>query len=152
MQESFIRALRVAPRAPAVDVYANDQLIANNLSCGQHSDYRSVPQGEHTITVYAAGSKANPILTNTLIVNPQTIETIAVIATSETLGLIRIPDRTAPTKLGKPWVRFLHLSPNAPAVELTLPDGTILFGDVSYPHLTPYMVVDPMNYTMQSDL
>ena len=43
----------------------------------------------------------------------------------------------------------MNLSPNSPAVDITLPNGTILFHNVSYKQLTPYISVPPMNYTLQ---
>jgi hypothetical protein len=46
-------------------------------------------------------------------------------------------------------IRFTHLSPNAPAVDITLPDGTILFGNVPFMHLTRYLSVPASNYTLQ---
>ncbi|ERJ11317.1 DUF4397 domain-containing protein [Haloplasma contractile] len=38
-------------------------------------------------------------------------------------------------------VRFVHLSPNAPAVDITLPDGTKLFVDTAYKEVTDYIPV-----------
>ena len=46
-------------------------------------------------------------------------------------------------------VRFSHLSPNAPAVDITLPDGTVIFRNVSYKQLTPYIAVPTDEYTLQ---
>ncbi len=46
-------------------------------------------------------------------------------------------------------VRFAHFSPNAPAVDITLPNGTVLFRNVPYKAVTDYIRVAPGTYTLQ---
>ena len=50
------------------------------------------------------------------------------------------------------YIRFAHLSPNAPAVDIALPDGTVLFSDIQYQEYTDYINVAPGNYTLQVKL
>ncbi|MDF2686074.1 MAG: hypothetical protein K0S55_1255, partial [Clostridia bacterium] len=50
--------------------------------------------------------------------------------------------------LRKSYVRFVHLSPNAPAVDVTLANGTKLFENVKYKNYTNYIIVDSGNYTL----
>jgi Alginate O-acetyl transferase AlgF. len=147
--KSYIRVLHAVPDAPKVDVYADDQLIAKDLAFGKYTDYVSVPEGNYEITVYAAGTKSNPVLDHMLMIRPDTTHTVAAVGTLNSIGLLAIPDRMDGTEHGKSLVRFCHLSPNAPAVDITLPDGTILFSNVSFKQLTQYLAVDPMTYTLQ---
>lgn len=77
------------------------------------------------------------------------ILTVAAVGTLSDIGLLAITDANEPKKAGKALIRFLHLSPNAPAVDITLPNGTVIFSDVSFKHITPYIDVTPMNYTLQ---
>jgi hypothetical protein len=146
---SYIRVLHAVPDAPNVDVYADDQLIAKDLAFGKYTDYIPVPEGNYDVAVYAAGTKTNPVLENMLMIRPDTIQTVAAVGTLNTIELLAIPDRTAENAPGKSMVRFSHLSPNAPAVDITLPDGTILFRNVSFKQLTQYLAVSPMTYTLQ---
>ena len=149
LSKSYIRVLHAVPDAPNVDVYADDQLIAKDLAFGKYTDYISVPEGNYEIAVYAAGTKSNPVLDHMMMIRPDTIHTIAAVGTLNTIGLLAIPDRMEGNEPGKSLVRFCHLSPNAPAVDITLPDGTILFGHVSFKQLTHYLAVNPMTYTLQ---
>jgi len=149
VSRSYIRVLHAVPDAPNVDVYADDQLIAKDLAFGKYTDYIPVPEWNYDIAVYATGTKTNPVLENMLMVRPDTIQTVAAVGTLNTIGLLAIPDRTAGNAPGKSMVRFSHLSPNAPAVDITLPDGTILFRNVSFKQLTNYLTVNPMSYTLQ---
>ena len=145
----YVRVMHAVPGAPNVDIYANDELIANNLAYSDVTDYVSLPEGNYKISLYAAGSKNSPIVSNMLKVNRNAALTVAAIGMPNNIGLIAISDADIPMKQNQAMIRFLHLSPNAPAVDITLPDGTILFRNVAYKHITSYMNVVPTNYTLQ---
>ncbi len=150
LPNSYVRLLHAVPDAPPVDVYANGDLIARNLAYKQLTDYVSVKPGEYSIQIYPAGQKATPVLDTKLNVPPQSSITIAAIGKLANLDLLPIMEVYMPMvdKRGS-YVRFAHLSPNAPAVDITLPDGTKLFSDVSFQEYTDYISVAPGNYTLQ---
>lgn len=145
----YVRVIHTVPDAPNVDIYANDNLIVNDLAYGNYTDYLSVPEGMYQISLYVAGTKNSPVLTNMLTVNKNSILTVAAVGTLSDIGLLAIADANESRQPGKAMIRFLHLSPNAPAVDITLPNGTVVFSDISFKHITPYIDVDPMNYTLQ---
>jgi hypothetical protein len=145
----YVRVLHAVPDAPNVDVYANDKIIAKNLAFGENTPYTPISAGNYEISLYVAGKKDTPVMANRLVIGNDTILTVAAVGTLKTIGFLSIPDSNMPMESGKAMVRFAHLSPNAPAVDITLPNGTILFRNVSYKQLTPYISVPPMNYTLQ---
>ncbi len=146
---SYVRVLHAVPDAPNVDIYTNDKLIARNLAFGDSTPYTPVSAGNYMISVYPAGTKTSPVLTNMLTVQDNTYTTVAAAGMLDTIGLLAMEDASEPMNSGKAMVRFLHLSPDAPAVDITLPDGTVIFRDVSYKEITPYLAVEPMSYTLQ---
>lgn len=135
----YVRILHAVPDAPNVDIYANDKIIARNLAFGQNTQYMTVPSGNYEISLYVAGTKDSPVLVNRLAVGNGSITTVTAVGTLDTIGFLAIPDSNMTKESGKAMVRFSHLSPNAPAVDITLPDGTILFRNVSYKQLAPYI-------------
>lgn len=149
MSMGKVRVIHTVPDAPNVDIYANDKLIISNLAYGDYTDYLSIPEGAYKISVYVAGTKDSPVLSNMITVNKNSILTVAAVGTLSDIGLLAITDSNEARKPGKAMIRFLHLSPNAPAVDITLPDGTVIFSNVAFKHITPYIDVMPMNYTLQ---
>ena len=149
MSMGKVRVIHTVPDAPNVDIYANDKLIISNLAYGDYTDYLSIPEGTYKISVYVAGTKDSPVLSNMITVNNNSILTVAAVGTLSDIGLLAITDSNEARKPGKAMIRFLHLSPNAPAVDITLPDGTVIFSNVAFKHITPYIDVMPMNYTLQ---
>lgn len=145
----YVRIIHTVPDAPNVDIYANDKLIIEDLAYGNETDYLSIPEGTYKISLYVTGTKNSPVLANMLTVNKNDILTVAAVGMLSDIGLLAISDANEAKKPGKAMVRFLHLSPNAPAVDITLPDGTVIFSNISFKHRTPYIDVAPMNYTLQ---
>lgn len=149
MSMGYVRVIHTVPDAPNVDIYANDNLIVNNLAYGNYTDYLPVPEGVYKISIYPAGTKNSPVVANMLKVNDNSILTVAAVGTLSDIGLLAISDANETMSQGSAMIRFLHLSPNAPAVDITLPDGTVIFSNIAYKNITPYTDVMPMNYTLQ---
>jgi len=149
MSMGYVRVIHAVPDAPNVDIYANDKLIVNNLAYGNYTDYLTVPQGIYKISVYPVGTKNSPVVSNMLEINNNSMLTVAAVGTLNDIGLLAISDANEAKRTGNAMIRFLHLSPNAPAVDITLPDGTVIFSNVPYKHITPYIDAMPMSYTLQ---
>ena len=145
----YVRVIHTVPDAPSVDVYANDTLLVNNLAYGNYTDYLPVPEGMYEISLYATGTRNTPVISNMLTVNRNAMLTVAAAGLLRNIELLAITDADEAEMPGKAMVRFLHLSPNAPAVDITLPNGTVIFSNVSFRHITSYIDVTPMNYTLQ---
>ena len=116
---------------------------------GSYTDYLPIPEGTYKISLYVAGTKNSPVLANMLTVNKNSILTVAAVGTLSDIELLAITDANETRKPGKAMIRFSHLSPNAPAVDITLPNGTVNFSNISFKHITSYIDVVPMNYTLQ---
>jgi hypothetical protein len=145
----YVRVIHTVPDAPNVDIYANDKLIISDLSYGNYTDYLPIPEGTYEISLYVAGTKNSPVLVNILTVNKNNILTVAAVGTLSDIELLAIADANEAKMPGKAMIRFLHLSPNAPAVDITLPNGTVVFSNISFKHITSYIDVIPTNYTLQ---
>lgn len=152
-QMSFIRILHASPDAPAVDIYANNNLIAEGLSYKQLTSYLPILPGNYEIQVYPAGNQTNAVIDTNVTIPQNSAFTVAAAGELSDIGLMPIPEMFMPNMpmgMGNAsFVRFVHLSPNAPAVDITLPDGMILFEDVSYTQFTDYLAVNPGTYTLQ---
>ena len=59
-----------------------------------------------------------------------------------------VDDLSAPAA-GTAHVRFLHLSPDAPAVDITLTDGTVVFGNKSFRDYTEFTPLTAGSYDLQ---
>lgn len=145
----YIRVLNAVTNAPNVDVYANETLVFNDLTFGGYTPYLPLPEGRYKIDVYVAGAINDPIMTNNLTNNEGAYLTIGLTGTLDDAAMVGIVDADMPVDSGKSMIRFAHLSPNAPAVDLTLQNGNVIFDDISFREITSYIDVLPMNYALQ---
>lgn len=145
----YIRVLHAVPDAPNVDVYANETLIFNDLSFGEYTPYLPLPEGRYKIEVYVAGTINDPVLTNNLTNNEGAYLTVGLTGMINSLRMVGIVDADMPMSQGEAMVRFVHLAPTAPPVDITTPDGDVIFGDVAFREITSYIGLEPMDYTLQ---
>ena len=146
-----VRIIHAAPDAPNIDVYANNRIIAENLSYSQFTVYTPIPEGTYSISAYVSGTTDCPIVTNMLRIDKNTSTTAAVVGTLSTIGLLAVPDnyKGAPSISNEAEVRLIHLAPNVPAVDVTLPNGVFIFDYVSYKELTEYKSFVPGSNIIQ---
>jgi len=152
VQPSYIRILQASPDAPAVDVYASGKLIASNLQYKQFTPYIPLIPGKYTILVYPTGTSVTPIINTSLDVIPQLNYTVAATGMLRDIKPLVIPDTALPLPPNRIQLKFVHLSPNTPRIDITLPDGSILFRDVEFKEITPNLLIAPGNYNFQARL
>ena len=145
---SLVRVFHAAPQAPNVDVYVNDQMVFSNLAFGDFTRYVYLDEGEYNVSVYLAGQKDRPVINQMVDVPSQQIFTIAATGNLDNLGLLVIPDKVSKSpSQNYSSVRVIHLSPNAPGVDL-LVDGDTLFEDISFWEGTDYVDLNPGTYNV----
>ncbi|RXJ00374.1 DUF4397 domain-containing protein [Anaerobacillus alkaliphilus] len=143
-----VRVLHVSPDAPKVDVYVNGEKTLENITYYQISPYLEVPAGSYRIDIYPAGQTTNPVLTETVEVQSGRNYTVAAAGRLANLRLVPVVDTTRNPR-NKSKVRFWHLSPNAPAVDIAIAGGDVLFSNVSFGQIANYLEVDPGSVTLE---
>ncbi|MCT8136905.1 DUF4397 domain-containing protein [Anaerobacillus sp. CMMVII] len=143
-----VRVLHVSPDAPKVDVFVNNEKSLENITYYQISPYLDVPAGSYKIDIYPAGQTTNPVLTQTIEVQSGRNYTIAAAGNLADLELVPVIDTTEIPR-NKSKVRFWHLSPNAPAVDIAVKDGDVLFSNVSFGEDAEYLELPPGRVTLE---
>lgn len=147
---TFIRVLHASPDAPAVDVYVNNNLVAKGLRYREFTKYLSLLPGLYNLKVYPSGNTSNTIVDMNVNIPARSIFTAAAIGLMPNISLQLINEPHIQRIPGKTYVRFAHLSPTAPNVDITLPNGVKLFSDVEYKEVTEYIPVNPGMYSIQA--
>lgn len=141
---TFLRLFHTVPDAPAVDVYVNRKPVQRGVSFGEYSNYLTLPAGQHHIALYAAGQTERPILSEVVRAQPDRAYTAAAAGKMNRIHFFPYVDdlMTVPNQAK---VRFIHLSPDAPAVTLLAPTGYTLFANVPFQGVTNYITVPAGN-------
>lgn len=147
---TYLRVLHASPDAPNVDVYLNGERIFRNLRYGRLPGYLTVRPGESRMQVV----RANRSLTRGPVYIDQRVSfeqgksyTVAAAGTlAEIKPFVYTDDWDAPGK-GQTKLRLIHLSPNAPAVDvIATPAGASesakVFEDIAFGDASKYAVVN----------
>jgi len=147
-----VMVLHASPDAPAVDVWVNGSVVFSNLAFEESSEFAEVPAGTYTVAVSPTGA------TEPIVIGPVDLDLMAgtdylVVATdmlSMITPVILTADGSTPAA-GNAWVRFLHASPDAPAVDIAVADGgPVLFPNVTFQQFSEYAPVPAGTYDLEA--
>jgi hypothetical protein len=145
---SLVKVIHASPDAPGVDLLVDNTVAGTNLTFPNNTGYLTVNSGTRNIKVNVTGTMSTVIEANVDFIQNKNYSVFAVNSVSSIEPLLLEDDLTAPAQ-GKAHVRFIHLSPDAPAVDITLTDGTVVFGNKSFKEFTVFTPLDAGSYDLQ---
>jgi len=146
-----VRVIHGSPDAPSVDVYV-DGMRAFTLAFPNASPYVAIPAGARNFRVFAAGANPatdRPVIDQTAPVPAGVKLSIVASGRLATLRPLIVDDTTAAPASGQAKVRFVHNSPDAPAVDIAVTGGPVLFANTSFGNAYPYQEVAAATYNLE---
>ena len=145
-----VRVVHASPDAPAVDILVNDAPAITNLAFGQISAYASLAPGTYNIKVVPAGATAPVVFEADVPLAEGSDLTVVAkgLLGDNSFGVLALSDNNKPTA-DKARVRFVHASPNAPAVDVAVAGGPVLFGNVAFGQVGDYIEVPGGTYDLE---
>lgn len=145
-----VRVVHASPDAPAVDICVNGNKAFTNAAFKAATNYASLKPGTYDIKVIPAGGscsdkgviEAKP----NLAAGAVTIAAVGKLANIEPLVL---QDNLAKPAAGKAHVRFVHASPDAPAVDIAVKGGPVLFSNVAFKGSSAWTPVNAGTYDLE---
>jgi hypothetical protein len=126
--------VHASPDAPAVDVYVDGSVVLEGVTFFTASPYLDVPAGEHRFQITPAGSPASDaVIDTTATLNPDQAYTVAATGLLADIQATLLEDNLGPTAPDQARVSVFHFSPDAPAVDVKLADGTVLLSNLAFP-------------------
>ncbi|MBL7765889.1 MAG: DUF4397 domain-containing protein [Chitinophagaceae bacterium] len=149
MMYANVNVTHASPDAPGVDLLVNDTKVnASALGYPNSTGYLQVEAKSNNIKVNVAGT-ATTVINATLLFEPgKNYSIFAVDSVSKISPLVLSDDLSAPAS-GKAHVRFVHLSPNAPAVDVAVVGGPVVFSNQSFKDATAFTPLDAGNYNLE---
>jgi hypothetical protein len=150
--EAMVRVTHASPDAPAVDVCVNGTVAFAALAFGNTTDYAKLPAGSYDVQVYPAGSNCQgmPVIdAKGLALNAKAYTVMAVGKLAEIKPLILVDNLAAPAA-DKVHIRFVHASPDAPAVDITTKDGAKVFPNVAFGQSVDFTPLPAATYDLQA--
>lgn len=144
-----VRVVHMSPDAPAVDVLVDNQRAIADLAFKSATDYASLPAGQRNVKVTAAGDSQTAVIEANLPLQAgQSLTAVATGRLADIAPLLLQDDNTAPAAANAK-VRFVHASPDAPAVDIAVAGGQVLFPNVSFRNASAYVQVPAGTYNLE---
>jgi hypothetical protein len=141
-------AVHASPDAPGVDLYVDNVKVVSNLTFPNNTPYLPLDAGTRAVAVKVAGTSTTVLSANLAIGANMNYSVFAIDSVSKLSALVLADDLTAPAA-GKAHVRFIHLSPNAPAVDVAVTGGSVLIGNKSFKEYTAFVPLDAGTYNLE---
>lgn len=144
---AYIRFLNANPMVGPVDIYVNGRKVVSGLQYQDFTEYMKVFQGYYRIAVFKAGMQDDPIAVTRLNVIRNRIYTIAVTGDMQNVNTEVIVDGRRTLNPDLSYMRFIHLSPNAPAVDVYVDDRLVL-KDLEFTEASRYLSLLPGDHNI----
>jgi len=148
-----VRVAHFSPDAPNVDVYVDGERSLSDVPFRAVSDYMEVPAGTRAIKITAAGDESTVAAKEEVTVEANTDYTIAAIGELEgektEFRPLVLEDDTSEPGEGMARVRVVHVSPDAPAVDVTTSGGEKALVDGVEFGESQSAEVEPGEYTLE---
>lgn len=144
-----VMVIHTSPDAPGVDVLVdNSKVNSSALTFPLSTAYLDVLAGSRNFKVNAAGTSTTVINADVTLLKDKNYSVFAVDSLSKISALVVEDDLTAPAA-GKTHVRFAHLSPNAPAVDIALDGGAVVFSNKAFKSVSAFTPLDGGSYNLE---
>lgn len=137
-----------SPDAPGVDLLVDNVVAGTNLTFPNSTGYLEVNAGTRNVKVNVTGTSTTAIQANLNLEANKIYSVFAVNNVASIEPLVLVDDLTAPAT-GKAHVRFIHLSPNAPAVDITTNTGAVVFANYTFKKASAFTPLDAGTYNLQ---
>jgi hypothetical protein len=146
--QANVMAVHASPDAPAVDLLVDNAVAGTGLAFPNSTPYLPVAAGVRNVKVNVAGTANSVINENVTVAGGMNYTVFACDSVSK-IGAIVLGDDLTPPAPGKAHVRFVHLSPNAPAVDVAVQGGPVLFANKAFKEYSAFTPVDAGTYDLE---
>ncbi|PLR98884.1 DUF4397 domain-containing protein [Bacillus sp. T33-2] len=147
-QPAEFRLFHASPDADKVDIYLNGSRIFKDFPYKKVSSYMTLAPGIYQIDIYPAGDMVTTIISTKVNVEPEKCYTSAV-AGPVTKPRLSVFEDEPGVPVGESKARFIHLSYDAPACDVAVKNGDVIFPDAPYSKATNYLGLTPMTVDLE---
>ena len=150
--QARVRVVHASPDAPAVDVWVNGAVAFSNAPFKGITDYASLDPATYNVQVTPTGATEPVVIEADLALEAGTDYTVVAVGQLAAIEPLVLIDNNAAPAIGKAHVRFVHASPDAPAVDIAVTGGPVLFSNVPFKGVGDYLPVDAGTYDLEARL
>ncbi|RDC54791.1 DUF4397 domain-containing protein [Pedobacter chinensis] len=145
---SQLRVINTAPTLATYYAFVNGSSISSAaLPYGGTTAYGNYSSGSYAIK-FTSENNAESLLTKNITLNPNSYHSFYLINKPEALDGLTITDDLSLPSTDKAYIRYINLSPDAPALDLAKTgEATALIGNKTYKSASAFIAIAPGTYT-----
>jgi LPXTG-motif cell wall-anchored protein len=147
--QAQVRAVHASPDAPAVDILVNDGRAFANAPFKGITNYASLDAGTYNVKVVPADATEPVVIEADLPLQAGMNYTVVAAGRLADIEPVVLMNDSGAPAAGKAHVRFAHFSPDAPAVDIAVKDGPVVFSNVAFKDSSSYTPVDAGSYDLE---
>ncbi len=148
-QTALLSFVQASPNQPPMDFYLSTRVNLSPIYFGDNVDYVSAAAGQRTAYFNAAGTM-NGICSGNITLNPNMAYTLFLTNTVANPQLLLLTDTLTKPAATDAAVRFVALSPDAPAVDFAIQGGDVLAANKSFKSYSSFInVPGKSSYTFE---
>lgn len=149
-EPSRVQIVHASPDAPAVDIVLNNggTPAVEDLSFPNSTGYVELSPGMYNVKVNAANTTTTVINADLNLDEDVNYTVFAIDSLSSIEPLVLVDDLTSPAA-GMAHVRFVHLSPDAPSVDIAVTGGSVVFPNVDFRGYTAFTPLPAGTYNLE---
>lgn len=129
--QAQVMVVHASPDAPNVDVRINNTIALTNVAYPNNSSYTGVNAGTTNFKISPTGTTTYVIDATVPLSANAYYSVFAIDSVSKIKPAVVTDNLTAPAT-GKAHIRFFHFSPNAPAVDIAVTSGPVVFSNRTF--------------------
>jgi len=146
-QVADLRVVHASPDAPSVDVYVDGGLVVSDLPFNEATPYLTLFPGDYRVQVAPTGTQTF-VIDEILVLDNNKDYTVAAVNPVATIG-VQVYEDDNSLNVDDASVRFVHLSPDAPEVDIKIAGGPVIFGSITYLDFGGYQQINPGIYDLE---
>jgi len=143
-----VMVVHASPNAPGVDLLLDNTKVGGPLSFPNNTAYLAVTAGIRNVKVNVTGTSTTVIGADVPVAANAAYTIFAADSVSKIGPVVLVDTLTTPAS-GKAHVRFVHLSPNAPAVDVAVTGGAVVFGNKTFKSFTSFTPLNAATYNLE---
>ncbi len=138
--------VQASPDAPPLDLYVDSTRVDSSIVYPRNTNYMNIDAGTRILRIVRPGTMQTLYLAQVPVVSGWNYTIIGVDSVANYYSMLLV-DNLALPPAGKANLRFVQVSPNAPAVDLVIRNGITLFTNRGFKSKTDFIALDAGVYT-----
>ena len=147
---AFLSITNTSPTTATFNIYM-DQSVINTGGAVPYNGttgYFQTSPGTHSVKFTTASSSAS-IITKDVSLEANTVNSLFLIGKGANMDFLKVKDNLGNMSSTKAFVRFINLSPDAPALDLAVKEGSVLIENKAYKANSEFIEVEAKAYILE---